>query len=257
MNNIIKIISFIIIIILLYQYLQNEYTEYYTQPCNTLPLININDFIDSIYVITMPSRIHYVIGFYKSFNIDCSIFNAILIKDLHDYNNVYNLKLGEIACASSHMKVLNDFLETNNKNILIFEDDITYYSEIEYKNKNTLGLHINNYIYHAFISLPPDWDLLYLGRCWDDCNNHIHINKYIVQTYRTLCNHSILYSRKGAKILLDNISHPLKMPIDHIIANLTMSKKLKCYATKIPIFYQNRKALQSSIGNFDELRICL
>ena len=47
-----------------------------------------------------------------------------------------------------------------------------------------------------------------------------------IKTNRALCNHSIIYSRKGAKIILDNISHPLQMPIDHIIANLSLSNNL-------------------------------
>jgi hypothetical protein len=68
---------------------------------------------------------------------------------------------------------------------------------------------------------------------------------------------AIAFSRKGASIVLENISHPLNLPIDHIVANLTLYGKLNTYATILPIFYQNRDELNSTIGNFDHLPICI
>jgi GR25 family glycosyltransferase involved in LPS biosynthesis len=251
------IILFIFIIFIIF-YLKNySYFEYFSNDP-----ININHFIESIYIITIPNRLNYVTDFSKSFNLNSTIFNALLKSQFNNYNNIYNLKIGEIACASSHIRVLEIFIKSKNNNILIFEDDVMHYTNNNYKFvldkiKEIEEYDIIEYIYNAYKSLPKDWDLLYLGRCWDDCQNHKKINKYLIKTNRALCNHAIIYSRKGAKIILDNISHPLQMPIDHIIANLSLSNNLNCYGTIIPIFYQNRNELSSSVGNYDHLPVCL
>ena len=66
------------------------------------PNINGKDWLDEIFdmrqIITIPDRTKNVLKFCNSLNINTSIFNAILKQDLK-YDNVYNLKIGEIACA--------------------------------------------------------------------------------------------------------------------------------------------------------------
>jgi GR25 family glycosyltransferase involved in LPS biosynthesis len=240
---------------------------------NNEEVSSIDKIFDAIYIITIPSRKNYVEEFAKSFKINYNLFNAILIKDLENiYDNRYNLKWGEIACASSHEAVLKLFINSDMETILILEDDNTHLQKCqivnddiicnvktednEDNNKKTLS-YINNYIYNSYKSLPDDWDIFYLGRCWDDCINHKYINNYIVKTTRTLCNNAIVYSRRGAKKILDKLNHPLRYPIDHIIANLSLDNTLNCYATIKPSFYQNRNELGSSIGNHDILPVCL
>lgn len=229
---------------------------------------SLENIFDSISIITIPERINYVKLFSNSFNINYNIFNAILIKDIKNiYNNKYNLKWGEIACACSHEAVLKQFIKTNFNNLLILEDDNLNLNNYDSNTEQLIGYdkekhfnkldYLNTYISNSFKSLPNDWDILYLGRCWDDCNNHQIINKYIIKTSRTLCNHAIVYSKKGAFKILKHIKHPLQYPIDHIIANLSLQNKLNCYATIKPLFFQNRIELGTTIGNFDDLPICL
>jgi GR25 family glycosyltransferase involved in LPS biosynthesis len=252
---IINIILLYIIYILLSKIYNNVYiiSENFNQD-------NKLDWLEELFeyrqIITIPKRISHVKKFCKSFDIKKTIFNAILIKDI-SYNNVYNLKIGEIACALSQEAVLKNFIKSNLNSMLLLEDD-----NIPFTNKfyNDVGLnldYIKDYISNSVKSLPYDWDVFYLGRCWDDCNNNIPVNNYIVKTKRTLCHHAIAFSRKGAYIVLENIYHPLNVPIDHIVANLTLDGKLNTYATALPIFYQNRDELNSTIGNYDHLPICL
>ena len=231
----------------------------------SLPLFKKNNQVDKDWledlfeyrqIITIPERVNHVKKFCKSFNIKKTIFNAILKKDI-SYNNVYNLKLGEIACAISQETVLKNFINGNYKSMILFEDDNMPLNNKFYIDVGLNFDYIKEYITNSVISLPYDWDILYLGRCWDDCMNNIPINKYIVKTKKTLCHHAIAFSRKGASIVLENISHPLNLPIDHIVANLTLYGKLNTYATILPIFYQNRDELNSTIGNFDHLPICI
>jgi hypothetical protein len=215
----------------------------------------LEQLFEYIQIITIPSRIEHVKSFCKSFDIKEHIFDAVLIKDLK-YDNAHNLKIGEIACALSQQIVLQKFINSNSRSMLLLEDDNLPLTHNFYTDVGLKLDYIKYYIKNAVKSLPKDWDVLYLGRCWDDCNNHTPVNNFIVKTRRTLCHHAIAFSRKGASIILENISHPLNMPIDHIVASLTYNNKLNTYATILPIFYQNRAELHSSIGNYDHLPIC-
>ncbi len=207
-------------------------------------------------IITIPERVDHVKKFCKSFEINPTIFNAILKKDLK-YNNVYNLKIGEIACALSQEAVLKKFIESNTKNMLMLEDDNIPFTNEFYKNVGLKLEFVKDYMTKCIHSLPYDWDVLYFGRCWDDCANHTPLNNYIIKTRRTLCHHAIAFSRKGASIVLEHIKHPLNVPIDHVVANLTLSGKVNTYASILPIFYQNRAEMNSTIGNYDHLPICM
>lgn len=219
-----------------------------------------NDWLEDLFeyrqIITIPERVEHVKKFCKSFDIKPTIFKAILKKDLV-YNNVYNLKIGEIACALSQEAVLKNFIDSQKKSMLMLEDDNIPFTNEFYKN---VGLKLNfvkDYVTKCVETLPMDWDVLYFGRCWDDCANHTPYNNYIVKTKRTLCHHAIAFSRKGASIILAHITHPLNVPIDHVVANLTSSGKINTYASILPIFYQNRIELNSTIGNYDHLPICM
>ena len=211
---------------------------------------------DDRQIITIPSRINHVKEFCTSFEIKETIFNAIL-KDKIKYNNIYNLKIGEIACALSQESVLKNFINSNKNNLLLMEDDNLPFSNSFYTDLGLKLDDIKEYIKNAYNSLPVDWDVIYFGRCWDDCENHIPINKYLVKTRRTLCHHAIGFSKKGAIKVLEEITHPLKLPIDHIVANLTLNGKINVYATILPIFFQNRVELNSTLDNHDHLPICL
>lgn len=250
MKNYILVLFIIITIYAIYNK-KSKYIEYFE---------NQKDWLEELFeyrqIITIPERYNHVLKFCKSFKIKPTIFNAILKKDIK-YDNVYNLKLGEIACALSQETVLKNFIKSNKKSMLMFEDDNIPYNSSFYKNIGVKLEFLQDYIKKSVESLPEDWDVLYLGRCWDDCSNHKPYNNFIIKTNRTLCHHAIAFSRKGASIILENIKHPLNIPIDHIVANLTSLGKINTYATILPVFYQNRDKLQSTIGNYDNLPICM
>lgn len=250
-----KILSIIIIIIVIIcLYIGKTYESF-----------SKKDWLENIFdrkeIITIPSRINNVKEFCKSFNLNQSIFNAILIKDIRkrklEYvTNKCLLRDGEIACALSQEEVLRNFILSNDNSLLMLEDDLTPFSNKIYKNSNLLLKDLEKYIKNAYNNLPYSWDILYLGKCWDDCDSNININKYIVKTHHTLCHHAIAFSRSGANKILMNITHPLKKPIDHIVADLTSNGVLNSYALRIPVFYQNRDDLSTTIGNYDGLPMC-
>ena len=245
-------IFLIIVVILLIVYKRRQNVECFTNKKS-------NDWLQEIFdyrqIITIPDRKKHVLKFCKSFDLKPTIFNAIL-KDEISYKNLYGLKIGEIACAMSQEAVLKKFVKTGKSSLLMFEDDNIPFTFKFYKKSGLSLDNIKNYVKNAYNMLPANWDVLYLGRCWDNCNRNIKINKYLYKTHRTLCHHAIAFSRQGAIRVLEAISHPLQRPIDHIVARLTTQGEIDAYATIIPVFYQNRDKMESTVGNFDNLPVC-
>ena len=248
------LISFLLLFFILYIYKRRK-VEPFTS------IISGKDWLEEIFdrrqIITIPSRLNHVKKFCKSFEIKPTIFKAILKNNVQHYNNPYKLKLGEIACALSQEQVLKDFINSNSSTLLMFEDDNIPFTDHIYSGSNVNLHHIKKYITNAVNMLPSDWDVLYMGRCWDNCSRNIKINKYLYKTHRTLCHHAIAFSRDGAIKVLESIVHPLSKPIDHVVAKLTTNGEIDSYATIIPIFYQNREKLSSTLGNYDSLPVCL
>lgn len=240
-----------IIIILLIMYKHYQYRENFINKTNDW----LQDIFEYRQIITIPARKKHVLKFCKSFNIKPTIFDAILKEEI-TYKNLFGLKIGEIACAMSQEAVLKKFVESGKSSMILFEDDNTPYSRKFYKSFGLSLENIKEYIKNAYNALPSDWDVLYLGRCWDNCGRNIKINEYLYKTHRTLCHHAIAFSRQGAIRVLESISHPLQRPIDHVVARLTTQGEIDSYATVIPMFYQNRDNMESTVGNFDKLPIC-
>ena len=215
----------------------------------------LNEFIDSYVAITIPKRKAHVKKFYKSFQLKPHIFNAVLKENIK-YNNEHGLKIGEIACALSQEKALKEFVEKGTNHLLMLEDDNILYGDAFYSEIGFSLDQIKKYMKDSFTSLPSDWDVLYYGRCWDDCESHVKVNKYIAKTNKTLCHHAIVFSRKGAIKVLEQIKHPIKEPIDHIVGNMCKRNELNSYATIIPVFYQSRDEIISAVGNYDHLPVC-
>ena len=138
----------------------------------------------------------------------------------------------------------------------MFEDDVMPITHELYTSSNITLDNIKKYIIKCVQYLPSSWDVFYLGRCWDNCTKHIKINQYIVKVHRAMCHHAICFTKEGAKKILENIVHPLSKPIDHIVSNLCSKGNIECYASTVPVFYQNRDELSTTIGNFDKLPIC-
>jgi len=249
------IIMIVIIICIIYYYKKSKATKTrHMEPFEQKDWLE--ELFDSRQIITIPSRRDNVSNFCKSLDINETIFSAILKNDIK-YDNPHNLKLGEIACALSQEQVLKNFTSSMHNSLLIFEDDIMPINHKMYTDLETTQEHVKNYVKKAVEYLPTDWDVLYFGRCWDNCRRHTPVNKFLVKVHRTMCHHAIAFSRRGAQKILDNITHPFTKPIDHIVSGLCSNGTITCYATVVPVFYQNREELFTTIGNFDKLPICM
>ena len=234
------IIFFIIIFLVTYLHFLNKNFSY------------LNKYFQQIYVITLPERKKYIKNVMNNINLHCEYFPAILKKNIDknqlvasgvlSYQNKFKND-GEIACYLSHISVLKKFLSSNAENCLIFEDDL--------KMPESPPTNISK----IFSTIPSDYDIIYLGRCWDNCQKNVPVNNFIVKPHNPYCTHAYGVSRKGANKIIA-LSKPLEYPIDNILAKSIFTKKLIAYAISPSIFFQNREELGSSLNNINRLQEC-
>ena len=216
---------------------------------------SINKYFDKIYVIVLEERRKYITDIMNKYNINPTYVDAVLKKNIDkkqlislnmlDINNTCEknkkpLTDGQIACHLSHCKVLSDFLSGDSKNCLIFEDDLL---EPKYNLK-----YITYILENINSTLPNDYDIVFLGKCWEYCKYSVKLNNFLDKCYKPYCRHSYCVSRKGAEKIL-KMTLPMKMSGDQMIANFIKDKQIIAYSSTPSIFYQNRNNLNSTIGN--------
>jgi GR25 family glycosyltransferase involved in LPS biosynthesis len=146
---IIVILVIVILIILKYKS-NNKFTN------------KTNKNIDKIYVINLKKntdRWESISELAKKANVNITRFDAIYGKELDDnhpdiikyFIKNHKLNKGQIGCALSHVKIWEDAIKNNYKNIIVFEDDAVIPEDFWGR--------FNKY-YNA---LPKDWDMLLLG----------------------------------------------------------------------------------------------
>lgn len=170
---------------------------------------------------------------------------GIISKVYYDKNK--KEEKGEVAVYLGHISILKEFLNSDNKFALIFEDDI--FLPKKEKEQKELGLKIN----HLIDNLPDDADMVYFGYCFEDCKKakpYKNNPKLFNHAINPVCLHSYLVSREGARKLLKMIV-PITQGIDVVILHLIKQKKINAYTVNKDYLQvlQNRKDLGSDISN--------
>jgi GR25 family glycosyltransferase involved in LPS biosynthesis len=152
MNKLLIILLIILIIILIWKI--SSISKFNTN----IP----NKNIDKIYVINLKKntdRWDSISRMAKKANVNITRFDAIYGKELESnhqdilkyFVKDHKLYAGQIGCALSHIKIWEDAIKNNYKNIIIFEDDAIIPEDFWRKFNN------------AYNELPKDWDMLLLG----------------------------------------------------------------------------------------------
>ena len=95
---------------------------------------------------------------------------------------------GRVACQLGHRRMLNLFMDSGAPIGLFFEDDAVVNPAL---NGLSSGTALRRELHDRFAALKKadkDWDMLFLGRCYDDCRDP--------QKARTA--HSLLAAREAA-----------------------------------------------------------
>ena len=166
---------------------------------NTNTISVLNKYIEDIYVINLKSNIlrrNYILRLMKKFKIN---FKLVIVNKLndedYDYLNINNeCTKEEIGCTLSHLWCLNNIVEGQCKNGIIFEDDIIFH-----KNFNSLFVNI----------FKKEYDFLLLGACDFSFSNY-HKDNVLNGLYtinpEAKCvygAHANYYSLTGAKKMFD------------------------------------------------------
>ena len=255
MKNILLVILFIIF------FVSQSYTKEFF-------LTNKENLFET-YVLYIPKRYNYIKNSFDNLKIKPNYIqgpdkNMFKIDDLYNQNIItkkdkdnllsnkpkkkYNIiNTGRIACHLGHINILKQFLNSNNKYALIFEDDI------QIKNINNLSIKLNN----IMNNIPNDADIVYLSYCYEHCKLLKKYNDLFYIAERPLCRHSYAVSKKGAQIII-NKTLPMNEPGDRMLANLIKKSELKAYLvnSNYLLIPQNREDLGTNIGNYDKLKLC-
>jgi glycosyl transferase family 25 len=146
----------------------------------------------------------------------------------------HKLRLGQIGCAYSHLKLWEKCLKSKNKIQIVLEDDIlldkNFKNDIKFILKNT----------------PQDWDIIFIGGC------HIKgriINKYFIKPTElsgryNLCMHAYILNKKKIHKLI-NTMVPIIKSID---------VQLRSHFDRLNIYYfyknivKQNQDIKSTIG---------
>ena len=253
------IYTLLLILICIVLYLITKYFRK-TLTNNKVQKDNLNN--TQSYVLYIPKREKYIKNVMNKIDIDAKYIKGppkanvdreqlfkegMLSKKYYDMNK--KEEKGEVAVFLGHVSILREFLKSNNKYALIFEDDI--FLPKKEKEQKEMGKKIK----HLIKNIPTEAEMVYFGYCFEDCkkakpykNNPSLFSHAVVP----VCLHSYLVSREGARKLLDMII-PLTEGLDVVILHLIRQKKINAFTVNKDYLQvlQNRKDLGSDISNIE------
>lgn len=223
-------------------------------------------YVDNVYLINMDKdtkKLDKVTKECKKFNINFERFCGVNPLKLSEQElDKYVSKTcqnicpnGIVGCAISHVKIYEDALKNNYKNILVLEDDV-YFTDDLYEVLDK-----------AMAELPEDYDILYLGctglyekktvykldllfiiqllvsNTYTSTNTNKIKNKSIHVPKLPLATHAMIISNKGCKKLL-NVIRKISYHIDLTIA--LKNNELNIYVTEKQLAKQTYKYSNNS-----------
>lgn len=161
------------------------------------------------------------------------------------------MHLGQAACAYSHWNIYKKWSEAPGSSmdwILICEDDIEVRQDPALVNKQVMD---------TMREVPSDADIVFFGRCLDDCKDIQRVSQHVIRITKTFCTHAYAVTRRSCKALLAEMPTPITREIDGYIALAIMGGRLKAYGSPRPVLFQDRKNLESKLGHHgQELTVC-
>ncbi|KAG1746927.1 hypothetical protein EDB19DRAFT_333208 [Suillus lakei] len=161
----------------------------------------------------------------------------------------------KVSCWYSHVSAVRQFIDRGNvapEDVAVFlEDDIDMEKDIEIR------------IRHIWTSLPPGWDMVFLGHCWSNESFYsvlplplvmsplydLPIRSRIHPSYSPRCTHAYALSLSGARRLLQHLRYPpfaYSRALDQAFSWLIESGRLRAFSV-VPSVVIQRKVLSSDI----------
>ncbi|KAG0703436.1 hypothetical protein DFH29DRAFT_1042333 [Suillus ampliporus] len=161
----------------------------------------------------------------------------------------------KISCWYSHVSAIRQFVDRGNastEDVAVFlEDDIDMEKDIEIRMRQ------------VWTSLPPGWDMVFLGHCWSNESFYSELSSPWVMSplydlptrsrihpsYSPRCTHAYALSLSGARRLLQHLRHPpfaYSRALDQAFSWLIESGRLRAFSV-VPSVVIQRKVLSSDI----------
>lgn len=206
-------------------YIINTDTSYSDCPIIKYSYINLNKFVDNIYLINLERRTDKLEKVSKKLcklNIKFEKFNAvdgsnIKIRDewiqcLEKGSRITSP--GAYGCLLSHLQIIKNAKQENFKNILIFEDDIIFHKEF------------NNEL-RKLNSVPNDYSIIYLGGTqFKHVGNNFSINRNYYKGNETYGTFAYIIKNTMFDILIDILE---KRQYDIDFSLCAIQKLYNCY----------------------------
>lgn len=203
----------------------------------------LNQYFDKVYVITSyfhKPRINYINDLFKKENINFDFHYAVhpdFLDDSHiesylnylkNNNQIDTLPTSKyrISAAISHLQVLRQFQYSSYKNVLIFEDDVSF--ESDYQSKISSFMNI----------VPANWDILNLGRNYTYADDQVEKYSEFVNIPNNLYGaHAFSFSKNKIEEFCDYFEKPSQLPWGPDPHYVKMYKNgYKCYCPSEFIF---------------------
>ncbi|TCD68581.1 hypothetical protein EIP91_010369 [Steccherinum ochraceum] len=164
-----------------------------------------------------------------------------------------HLTRAKIACWYSHMEVIEAIgsdvgVDDECGDVaLVLEDDIDMEKDIKER------------LHALWPSLPPQWDVVFLGHCWSNETYHpplvtvtdpsSGIQTSLHPSYAPKCTHAYALSQAGARRLLSHLQFPpfaYSRALDQAISWLVLTGRLKSFSV-VPSVVVQRKVRGSDV----------
>ena len=217
------------------------------------PRADISDIVDLVLVIAIPKRKEYITQALKTYGLHPGSYQFVdtVMKDDLEANNVpWHMTSGEVACYKSHMRAVQQLVDSGASTGLIFEDDLKQCPDYDLFQRRLGELK------RELQWLIEGWDIIYFGRCNDTCMMNKQVSEQLVKNTSPICLHAYMLSRRGAQKLVKYVSQEPGVPIDVVFMKLILTGKMRSLSVSPSLFYQN-KDIGTTVGNPRELRECL
>lgn len=259
-NTLMYMIGILFCILLVYAILYTSRQRLFMNPSRDIPL---PEFFKYTRCIALPSRRDHAESVLRSVGIPYEIVDPVL-KDQLDLNelrtkgflsNQSKLNKGRIACHMSHLKTLHEFLLSPEENrfCTVFEDDImTFYSQKEI-------FQVTNELFKDLQQNRITWDVVYLSKCWENCERTNKIGNHLYTADSPVCRHAYVVTREGARRIIETTSFMDKLPGDEMMRKMIQEGKLRAFSCVPQLFSQNRQSegvMKSNLNNNGLLPEC-
>lgn len=195
------------------------------------PTASMSDLVQHVYVVSIPERQDYMRSVLQSFQIQATFLPPVLASQV---KSVAGLRQSEVACFQAHQQVWKDMLKQGYSKVLILEDDIRPCVDLHFFQRR-LGELKQELASHK-------WDIVYAGRCRDNCARNQAVSRQLVTNTAPLCTHAYILTAAAASKLL---RHKIQKPVDDFIR----AQQLQTLTVRPALFFQNRSNLRSTNGH--------